>query len=290
MTVAVTAVTGQLGQEVVRALLDLNTDQPIVGLARTPANARGLGVEVRPGDYGDVQLLTASLAGVSSLLLVSGNEDPRARIRQHRNVLEAAKTAGVGKVVFTSVQGAEAGTAFSPVIASCRQTESDLRGSGMDWAIGRNGIYIEPDLEAIDDYVAAGEVTNCAGEARCGYATRAELAYAYAHLLLDAKHDGRTYLLHGDPITQAQLVEHLNDAFATDLRYRPVPVDTYRDDRIAALGEFMGTIIAGIYAGIRDGAHDHPSDYAAAAGRPHQSWDDYFATVATGTRPGGSRR
>lgn len=41
----------------------------------------------------------------------------------------------------------------------------------------------------------------------------------------------------------------------------------------------MGTVIAGIYEGIRDGANDRPSDFDAAAGRPHLTWDDYFGSL-----------
>lgn len=37
-------------------------------------------------------------------------------------------------------------------------------------------------------------------------------------------------------------------------------------------GQLQG---AGIYTDIRDGVFDNPSDYAEAAGRPHQSWRDY---------------
>lgn len=54
-------------------------------------------------------------------------------------------------------------------------------------------------------------------------------------------------------------------------------VADYRADRIAELGEFMGTIIGGIYEGIRGGHFDAPSDFAAAAGRAHQSWTAWFA-------------
>ena len=46
--------------------------------------------------------------------------------------------------------------------------------------------------------------------------------------------------------------------------------------RVAELGEFLGTVIAGIYEGIRLGASNHPSQYQQAAGRAHQSWEDYF--------------
>ena len=279
MTIAVTAVSGQLGRAIVQALIRLDTDQPIVGLARTPAHVEGLDIDVRPGDYADAQRLSTSLVGVTTLLLVSGNEQPEQRIRQHRNVLDAARAAGVGKVVYTSVQGAEEGTAFSPVVQSNRQTEADVRNSGMDWVIGRNGIYIEPDIESIDAYVEAGEVANCAGDAKCGYTTRSELAEAYARMLTQPAHNGRTYQLHGEPITQGQLVECLNRTFDTQLVYRSMTVEEYREDRIAALGEFIGSVIAGIYEGIRNGAHDIPSDFAAAVGRPHQQWDDYFAAL-----------
>lgn len=149
----------------------------------------------------------------------------------------------------------------------------------MAWVIGRNGIYIEPDVESSEDYAAAGEVANCAADARCGYTTRPELAHAYARLLTDPAQDGETLALHGEPITQTQLVEHLSQAFGTQLVYRPMSVAEYGADRVAALGEFMGSVIAGIYEGIRDGELDGPSDFEAAAGRPHQAWNDYFESL-----------
>ena len=279
MTIAVTAVSGQLGSAVVRALARLGTGETVVGLARTPEHVTGLDIEVRPGDYADPARLEDALGGVDSLLLVSGNESPDRRIEQHRNVLRAARAAGVSKVVYTSVQGAEHGTAFSPVVQSNRQTEADVRASGLEWAIGRNGIYIEPDIESIDAYVAEGFVANSAGDGRCGYTTRPELAHAYARLLTEPTHSGRTFRLNGVPITQTGLVDHINRAFGTRLTYRPMSVEEYRLDRIKELGDFIGTVIAGIYEGIRDGAHDDPGDFASAAGRPHQGWDDYFASL-----------
>jgi NAD(P)H dehydrogenase (quinone) len=282
MTVAVTAASGQLGSAIVRALDALPDAGPVVALARTPDRAAQLGVEVRPGDYDDREQLVKSLQGVDTLLLVSGMDPPDKRIGQHRNVIEAARMAGVGKLVYTSVQGPESGTDFSPVVQSNRQTEADVRASGLAWVIGRNGIYIEPDIEYIDRYRAAGVVANCAGDGRCGYTTRPELGYAYARMLTDAAHDGRTYNLHGEPLTQAELVQHLNRACGTDLTYRPMSVADYRAERTGELGDFLGPIIAGIYQGILEGAYDNQSHYAEAAGRPHQGWDAYFAALGAG--------
>ena len=276
MKIAITAASGQLGSEIVKATCPLVGQENVIGLARTPGKAAQLGIEVRKGDYNNREELEASLQGIDKLLLVSGMDAPDKRIEQHRNVIEAAKAVGVTKIVYTSVQGADTGTAFSPVIQSNRQTEQDVQNSGLQWVIGRNGIYIEPDVDYIDTYKKTDEIVNCAGEGKCGYTTRPELAYAYARMLTDDKHNGKTYNLHGEVITQSELAKYLNLAFGTQLTYRAMTVEDYRSDRISALGEFMGTVIAGIYEGIREGKASNYSDFLAAAGRAHQSWEDYF--------------
>ncbi len=279
MRIAVTAASGQLGSAVVAAAVAELGAENVVGLARTPAKAQHLGVEVRPGDYDDREALTRSLAGIDRLLLVSGMAAPEDRIGQHRNVIEAAKAAGVSRIVYTSIQGPETGTAFSPIVASNRQTEEDVKASGLEWTIGRNGIYIEPDVEYLETYREQGEIANSAADGRCGYTTRAELAFAYARLLTGSTTLGRTYLLNGAPLTQAELAAHLNEAFDLSLRYRAMGVEEYRQERVAALGEFMGTVIGGIYEAIRAGAYDTPGDFEAATGRVHQGWDEYFAAL-----------
>ncbi|SIO07199.1 NAD(P)H-binding protein [Vannielia litorea] len=279
MTYAVTAVSGQLGAEIARKLIALPGSTPVIGLARTPSKVTDLGIELRPGDYDKPEELQASLQGVDALVIVSGMAAPEDRIQQHRNVIEAARAAGVKKLVYTSIIGPEAGTRFSPVVQSNRQTEADIRASGLDWAIGRNGIYIEPDVEYIDSYKARGEIANSAGEGRCGYTTRSELAHAYAALLTRNELNGGTYDLNGTPITQDQLAGYLNRAFGTGLTYREMTAQDFVADRTAELGAFIGPIIGGIYEGIRQGIYDRPGDFEAVTGRPHQGWGDYLSTL-----------
>lgn len=279
MKIAVSAASGKLGSEIVKATISLIGEENVLGLARTPSKAVNLGVKILQGDYNQKETLEKSLQSVDTVLLVSGMDTPEKRILQHRNVIEAAKNAGVKKIVYTSVQGAEEGTGFSPVIQSNRQTEEDVRNSGLDWVIGRNGIYIEPDVEYIENYKKTGRISNSAGNGKCGYTTRAELAYAYARMLTEKKHNGQIYNLHGESITQYELAEFLNSTFGTALAYVPVSVEDYQKDRKSELGEFLGTVIAGIYQGIREGKVDNPSHFFRAAGREHQSWQDYFKSI-----------
>ena len=95
--IAITGATGQLGALAVEALLKTVPAKDIVAIVRNPAKAEALtqkGVVVRQGDYNDEAALTAALAGVDKLLLVSSSEVGQ-RAVQHRNVINAAKAAGV---------------------------------------------------------------------------------------------------------------------------------------------------------------------------------------------------
>lgn len=270
MKIAVTSASGQLGSTIVKQLIKIIGKDHVIGIARTPEKAKHLGVEIRKGDYNNRPDFDKALQGVDTVLLVSGMDAPEKRIQQHRNVIEAAKLNGIQKIVYTSIIGAEDNNAFSPIVKSNRQTEKDIQASGLQWSIGRNGIYIEPDLEYIEHYIKDGEISNCAGDGKCAYTSRAELGSSYAQMLLNEQHNGQVYNLVGEAITQERLAALINQAYHTHLSYHPVSVETYAKERKEALGEFMGTVIAGIYEGIQKGVYDVRSDFEKIVNRPHQ--------------------
>jgi len=270
MKIAVTSASGQLGSSIVKQLINEIGNDNVIGIARTPEKANHPGVEIRKGDYNYRDDFNAALKGVERVILISGMDDPQKRIQQHRNVIAAAKQNGVIKIVYTSIVGAEEKNAFSHVVQSNRLTEDDIKNSGLDWSIGRNGIYIEPDLEYIDTYKKEGEIRNCAGDGKCAYTSRSELGYAYVKMVMDDRHNGKTYNLVGEPISQKKLVELINQVYNTKLIFRPISVDDFAKERKKELGEFIGGVISGIYKGIRDGVYNIPSDYEKATGRPYK--------------------
>ena len=208
---------------------------------------------------------------MDALLLVSGMAPPDERLEQHKRVINSAKRAGCCTLGLCRDRGDRAGWWLHPIQQASLATEEYLKQSGLGWSIGRNGIYIEPDLEYIDNYRRAGKIANCAGEGRCAYTCRPELALAYARMLTEQQHEEQTYVLAGEPIPQKTLAACINEVFGAALEYESLTVEEYRRERQSALGDFLGAIIAGIYEGIRNGAMDVSSEFERVVGRPHQS-------------------
>ena len=168
-------------------------------------------------------------------------------------------------------------SSFDAIVQSNRQTEKYIQDSNLKWSIGRNGLYIEPDVEYIEYYKRDRKITNCAGKGLCSYTTRAELAYAYSQMSLKDDCNGKIYNLTGDAITQQQLTEYLNLAFGTNLLYEEITPEAYLEFQQKINGEFLGTVITGIYTKIRNGEFNILSDFESATGRKHIGWDQYFS-------------
>ncbi len=149
-------------------------------------------------------------------------------------------------------------TDLNPLCKVICKTEKDVQASGLEWVIGRNGIYIEPDLEYMDTYVNEGEIRNSAGDGKCGITSRPELGVAYTQMLLNEKHNGQVCFVGGEAITQAQLALYINQVYGTNLSFHPISIEEYKKERVTELGDFLGTVVAGIYEGIRYGSNYVP--------------------------------
>lgn len=271
MKIAVTAATGGLGSTIINRLKKEVGSENVIGIARVPEKSDSLGVEIRKGDYNNSKEFLEALLGVDCVLLVSSNDHPDFRIKQHRNVIDAARENGVKKIVYTSIFGSSEGNTFSPIVNSNRQTEIDIQNSDMNWSIGRNGIYIEPDLDYLENYKKEGAIINSAADGRCSYTSRSELAQAYSQLILNDNLDKNIYNLFGGAITQQELTEAINKSYELDLKYRSVSVDEYLKTRISEVGEFLGNIIGGIYDGILNGTFEGNSHFTQITNRPHKT-------------------
>ncbi|ELY2641652.1 SDR family oxidoreductase [Cronobacter sakazakii] len=196
--IAITGATGQLGQRVIDTLLNTVAAQEIVAIVRNPAKAAALsarGVQVRAADYNDVAALTAALTGVEKVLLISSSEVGQ-RATQHRNVIDAAKTAGVKLIAYTSLLHADR----SPLGLADEHvaTEKMLADAGIPYVLLRNGWYTENYLASVPPALEHGVFIGSAGDGKIASASRQDYAEAAAKVLTLDNQAGRVYELAGD--------------------------------------------------------------------------------------------
>ncbi|WNJ18225.1 NAD(P)H-binding protein [Pontibacter sp. G13] len=272
--IAITGASGQLGSAIVRKTADcLGADQ-VLAVARHPDRAAHLGVKVRPGDYDDRGEMERAFYGVDEVVLVSPPSAPAQRLKQLIKAIDAAKSAGVKRLIFSSVIGKTGQHGFSPIIEVQREAERYLKRSGLPWTIARNGIYLEPDIETLDTYIDAGKISNCAGKGKCAYTSREELAEAYCALVCQSNGMAKTFNLAGPNTTQAELATCFSEVIGKPIAFEDVSVSSFQRDRVASVGPELGSVIGGIYASIRAGFMEVESDFEEIVGRPHHTIEE----------------
>lgn len=267
MTVAITGATGQLGRLTIAKLKTLLPEDQIVALARSPEKA-DLGVETRAFDYDRPETLAPALAGVERLLLISSSEVGK-RAPQHRAVIESAKAAGVGEIVYTSLLHADR----SPLSLAAEhvETEAALAESGIPHTILRNGWYAENYTGSIPTALQHGALIGAAGAGRVSGAARADYAEAAARVLAEGGHAGQTYELAADDAwTLADLAAEISRQSGHDIPYVDLPEAEYAAALVkAGLPEGLAAAVAGWDAGAAQGAlFDDGRALSRLIGRP----------------------
>lgn len=253
--IAITGATGQLGHLVLQNLLKTTAASQIVAIVRNPAKAEALsqqGIVVRQADYTDEAAFTAALQGVDKLLLISSSEVGQ-RTPQHRNVIHAAKAAGVKFIAYTSLLHADK----SPLGLHVEhvETEKMLSDSGIPYALLRNGWYTENYLASAPPALEHGVFIGAAGDGKIASATRADYAEAAARVIAEEGHAGKVYELAGDEAwTLSELAAALSKQSGKNVVYQNLS----EADFAAALKS------VGLPAGLADMLAD--SDVGAAKG------------------------
>lgn len=223
------AITGATGQFAVAKLKEKTASENLVALVRTPKKATDLGIEARAFDYSKPETLAESLKGIDELLLISGTEFGQ-REKQHRNVINAAKEAGVKRIVYTSLlHAATSEMALAPEHVA---TEKALSESGVTYTILRNGWYTENYAGSIPGSIQAGAFIGSAGEGKISSATREDFAEAAAVVLTTEGHENKIYELAGDEsYTLTDLAAEISNQINKDIPYSNLP----KSDFVTAL-------------------------------------------------------
>ena len=257
--IVVTGATGQLGRAIVAQLLSRVPAREVGVSVRDAAKAadlQALGIRVRQANFDDPPSLPPAFEGASRVLLVSSNArtyggDP---LRQHRAAIAAARTAGVGRVVYTSHMAASDTSAFAPMLDH-HATEEMLRQSGLAWTALRNGFYSTSGVALMGDALETG-VLAAPADGKVAWTAHADLAEAAAIILTDAeRYDGPT-----PPLTGSQSLDLADLAqLASTLLDRPVRRQVVSDEDLRARTLARGApnsvadVMLGLYRASRNG-------------------------------------
>jgi uncharacterized protein YbjT (DUF2867 family) len=188
------------------------------------------GVEVAVASYGDGEAARRALVGAETVFMVSGAEAPE-RVAQHRTFVDAAVTAGVGHLVYTSFFGAAPGATFT-LARDHWATEEYIRASRLGFTFLRDNLYADflPLMVGAD-----GVIRGPAGDGRAAVVAQDDIAdCAVAVLREPAAHAGRTYDLTGPAaLTLGEAAATITEVTGRAVSYHAETVDEAYASRAA---------------------------------------------------------
>jgi NAD(P)H dehydrogenase (quinone) len=254
--ILVTGATGNLGSATVSHLLKNTAARNIVAFARDGNKANDLkekGVEVRIGTYDDISSLDLAMQGIEKLLLISGNGPTR--LQQHKNVVDAAKKAGIRHIIFTSIALKNMKTAaLRPLMEDLYQAEDYIKESGLPYSVLRNTLYTGATPLYAGDKVIKTGIYLPTGNGRVPFALRREMGEAAANTLLQNGHENQTYQITGsDLYSYEDVARALSELSGKTVNYTDVDPATF-PARLKEFGlpEFVGMIVTGFSEDVKN--------------------------------------
>ncbi|MFJ4434785.1 NAD(P)H-binding protein [Streptomyces sp. NPDC088923] len=257
--IIVTGATGQLGRPLVEQLLRRVPAERVGVSVRSPEKVADLaaqGVRVRRGDFTEAESLAHSFEGASQLLLVSVDATGPEAVARHAAALEAARAAGVERVLYTSHQGASPTSPFPPM-PDHAATEELLAASGIAYTSLRNGFYASTTLQLLGDALNSGKLY-APEDGPVSWTTHADLAEAAAVILAagergEAPFDGPTPALTGpEALDLADVARIAGEVTGRPVERIVVPDDQWRDQLVGhGVPEPQADLLLGLFRASR---------------------------------------
>lgn len=232
--ILVTGAGGHLGGRTLELLLEKLPAPQLAAISRDPSKLKRFadkGVSVYKADYLDYESLLSAFQGIEKIMFVGAHAFTD-RIRQHFNVVTAARQAGVKHVVYTSIQRREgSGNVLWDITASDTFTEQALGASGMDYTIMMQPAFLETfhlyfGANALEEGI---RVPHGKGR-KTAPVTREDLAAANVTVLTQKGHENKTYKLSGnEAFSFAEIAEILGEVKGKKVSSHNVSEEEYLD-------------------------------------------------------------
>lgn len=270
--ILITGATGQLGTAVIHQLLERSPAREVAALVRDENKAADLknrGVAIRVGHYDDLSALDRAMQGVTKVLLIAGTDEQK-RLQQHKNVMDAAKKAGVRCVAFTSRTLQDKTTLVNRLMDSYFDTEDYLKASGLDYAIFRNVLYMDTLPQFAGGNVFETGINLPADQATVPFALRNEMGEGIANVLLAGNCPNRTYnFTASEAWSFSDIAATLTKLSGQEVTYNPIEKSDFEAGlKQRGLPDVMVERITGFITDIKNGQESAvETDLETALGR-----------------------
>lgn len=184
--ILVSGASGSLGGAILNELEKQNPDARVAAMVRDKNKAEVLttkGIKLVEANYDNKNSLLTAFKGVDKLIFISGNADTDTRIKQHENVVEAAKETGVKHIYYTSFSNPVPETKFSFTHAHTA-TEKLIKESGINYTFLRDALYADLIIGSAREAANTGKITTASATGKVGYIPRFEIAAALVTAVL----------------------------------------------------------------------------------------------------------
>jgi uncharacterized protein YbjT (DUF2867 family) len=275
--VLVTTPDGNVGREVVRALLERG--HAVRAGVRDPGRVQAPdGVEVVRLDFEDPATFGPATRGANGLFLLRPTQIARVKSTLNR-LVDAAAEAGVGHCVFQSISGAER----QPWLPH-RKVEQHLERSPMGWTFLRANHFMQNLTGPYRSTILAGRLALPAGNGRIAFVDCADLGDVAAMALCDPDaHRNRAYHLTGpEAVDFAQVAELLSKTLGRRVVYEPVgPLRYARDLKRDGATVPYTLILTMLHITVRRGAAEAvDGTLERVLGRPSRTLREFIARHA----------